>query len=201
MKVAILQSNYIPWKGYFDLMNQADVFVLYDSAQFTSQDWRNRNRIKTPQGLQWLTIPVRRHRLGQSIAETQSDGGHWRKKHWRTLEQAYRKAPFFEQYRDSLRDLYLESSTGPLSLVNHEFLSAIQNWLNIETPLMWDHEFELIDGKTERLVHICQQLNATAYLSGPAAESYLEVNKFTKVEIEVEWMNYGQYPTYEQVHA
>ncbi len=109
MTAAILQSNYIPWKGYFDIINTADVFIFYDHVQYTKNDWRNRNRIKTPQGSNWLTIPVRQLDSSQKIEETHVLNQDWRKKHWASLSNFYGKTPGFKLYKDLIEPLYLNS--------------------------------------------------------------------------------------------
>src|SRR4051812_31216829 len=115
-KVAIVQSNYIPWKGYFDMIAAVDEFVLYDDMQYTRRDWRNRNQIKTPQGVQWLTVPVQvKGRYNQTIRETELDGTRWAVDHWKTLEQNYRRARCFDEVAQSLRPLYLDSAHTRLS--------------------------------------------------------------------------------------
>src|SRR5688572_14117403 len=106
-RVAILQSNYIPWRGYFDILGSVDEFIIYDIVQFTKNDWRNRNRIRTANGLQWLTIPVKTSgRFGQTIAETDVDGTAWAGSHWKSISQAYARAPFFANYREQLEAAY-----------------------------------------------------------------------------------------------
>ena len=106
-KIAILQSNYIPWKGYFDLINMVDEFVIFDTAQFTKNDWRNRNKIKTSQGVQWLTIPAQQNSLQQLICETKVSNPKWAKKHWSTIAQNYSKTPYFKDYKDLFESFYL----------------------------------------------------------------------------------------------
>ena len=198
MKVAILQSNYIPWKGYFDLINLVDTFVFYDEAQYTKNDWRNRNIIKTQDGPKWLTIPVNQTYLSQKINETQVHNSHWRKKHWKTLSQNYRKSPFYEKHHDELRDLYLKKDTVFLSEINFDFISYVSKVLNIETTFKWSKEFNLKGDKTEKLVNICTSLKAKEYISGPAAQDYLDESLFKKANIKIKWMDYSNYPIYPQ---
>src|SRR5687767_6291071 len=124
--VAIVQSNYIPWKGYFDLIDRADEFILLDDVQYTRRDWRNRNRIKTPRGLEWLTIPVEvKGKYHQSIKETVVSDPDWPRRHWSTISQHYARAPFFPLYRERLEELYLTTTERFLSDVNHRFLVAL----------------------------------------------------------------------------
>lgn len=199
-KVAILQSNYLPWKGYFDLINAVDEFIFYDSAQYTKNDWRNRNRIKTPNGLLWLTIPVQVKHRDQKISETLVAQNNWNIKHYKTIKQYYSGARYFKEYQDVLEDLYLGYHQTGLSEINYHFIQGINKLLDIETRLSWSSEYELAEGKTERLVHLCEQAGAGIYLSGPSARDYLDESLFAEKDISVEWMDYSGYPEYRQLH-
>lgn len=198
--VAISQSNYIPWKGYFDMINSVDEFIIYDDMQFTRRDWRNRNTIKTPNGLLWLTIPVKvKGKFFQKINETEVDGNSWAEKHWKTIQMNYAKAPSFKAYENIIRTFYEKASQkNLLSEVNFIFLSGICEILGISTSMRWSSEFNLMDGKTERLVDLCKQVGATRYISGPAAKEYVDYLQFTDANIELKWMNYKEYPEYPQ---
>jgi hypothetical protein len=198
-KIAILQSNYIPWKGYFDLINMVDEFVFYDEVQYTKNDWRNRNKIKTSQGIQWLTIPVRQETLEQKIKDTKISDKKWNVKHWRTLSQNYSKSKCFKDYKDIFEELYLNSDEEYLSQINYKFITTINEILGIKTKLRYSSEFELIDGQTEKLLNICNQCEANSYLSGPAAKDYFDEELAKKENIEVEWMNYSGYQEYNQL--
>src|SRR5260221_12211734 len=148
-KIAIVQSNYIPWKGYFDLINSVDEFILYDDMQFTRRDWRNRNKIKTKDGVQWVTIPVAvKGKYLQKINETQISEPDWGRRHLETLRANYLKSPYFHEYENLLRDLYLSNPSLYLSEVNYRFLKAICDLLGINTMISWSSDYELIEGKT-----------------------------------------------------
>lgn len=198
--VAISQSNYIPWKGYFDLIDRADEFVLYDDMQYTRRDWRNRNRIKTLSGLQWLTIPVEvKGRYQQAIKDTVISDPSWPEKHWKSLVHNYSRAPHFAGYRDRVESLYADCRRFThLSEINHHFITAICAMLGITTRITWSMNYDLRDGKSERLLGLCKDLNASTYLSAPAAQGYLDVALFTEERIDVEWMEYAGYPAYRQ---
>jgi hypothetical protein len=199
--IAIVQSNYIPWKGYFDLMARVDELVLYDDVQYTRRDWRNRNRLKTPQGVQWLTIPVQvKGRYLQRIDETFVSDPRWGERHWATLQGWYGKAPFFARYAPLLEDLYRNTREHKLSAINRRFLQALCDELGIATPLSSSADYPSEGHKTERLLGICQAAGATHYLSGPAAREYLEEELFAAAGIAVEWMSYEGYPEYPQLH-
>lgn len=199
-KVAILQSNYIPWKGYFDLINMVDEFVLYDDMQYTRRDWRNRNKIKTPGGPKWLTIPVEvKGKYFQKINETKVSDKTWAKHHWMQLKQHYAKAPFFKQYAAQFEALYLTCQSEYLSEINYRFISEINALLGIETTLRWSSEFDLVEGRTEKLLGICKDCGADVYLSGPAAKGYFDEALAAAENIRVEWMDYSGYPEYHQL--
>lgn len=199
-KIAILQSNYIPWKGYFDLINMVDEFIFYDEVQYTKNDWRNRNKIKTPQGIQWLTIPVRQESLEQKIKDTKISDKKWNIKHWRTISQNYSKAKYFKDYKDIFEELYLTCDEEYLSQINYKFITTINEILEIKTKLRWSSEFELVDGQTEKLLGICKDCNADIYLSGPAAKDYFNEDLAKQENIKVEWMDYSGYKEYEQLN-
>jgi hypothetical protein len=199
--IAIIQSCYIPWKGYFDLINLVDEFILYDDRQYTRRDWRNRNRIKTPQGSQWLTIPVEvKGRYDQRIDETRISHPGWAELHWKTLSQNYSPAPFFDKYRDRFERLYHTADDSRLSAVNRAFLQDLCAVLGIETQLSWSTDYEATGDKTERLVSLCRSAGATSYLSGPSARDYIEPDLFSESGIELEYMDYSGYPEYAQLY-
>lgn len=200
-RVAIVQSSYIPWKGFFDMTSRVDELILYDDVQFTRRDWRSRNRIKTPQGLLWLSIPVetKGHYL-TPIKDMQVSDLSWNAKHWKTLQSQYARAPFFPQYREQLEDLYLGCATTSLSQINHRFIATLCSWLGLATRLSWSMDYRLDPGKTERLTSLCAQAGATHYLSGPSARDYIEPELFARAGIQLEYMNYAGYPEYPQLY-
>lgn len=201
-KIAILQSNYIPWKGYFDLINMVDEFILYDDMQYTRRDWRNRNKIQTPNGLLWLSIPVEvKGKYFQKINETKVSEKDWAKKHWQSIKSNYSKAKYFKEYKDVFEELYMACDEEYLSQINYKFIVAICEILGITTKIRWSSEFELIDGQTEKLLGICKDCNADVYISGPAAQDYFDDELAKKENIRVEWMDYSGYKEYEQLFA
>lgn len=200
---AIVQSNYIPWKGYFDLINLVDEFVLYDDVQYTRRDWRNRNLIKTPNGLEWLTIPVEvKGKYFQKIRETRIGEPGWAAKHWKSLVHNYGKARHFRTHAGRFEQLYRECADEPmLSAVNRRFIEAVCEILGIGTRLSWSMEYPLEEGKTERLVGLCKSVGARHYLSGPAAREYMQEPLFEREGIGVSYMDYSGYPAYTQLHG
>jgi len=199
-KVAILQSNYIPWKGYFDLIAAVDEFILYDDMQYTRRDWRNRNQIKTPQALQWLTVPVQvKGKYDQKIKDTLIDRSDWAIAHWKALAQNYRRAPHFDEIAIWLEPLYLSESYTHLSLLNRCFIEEICKYLNIKTVISNSQDYTIVDGKTERLADLCKQAGGTEYISGPAARGYLDEGVFTDMGLKLTWFEYIGYPEYPQL--
>jgi hypothetical protein len=199
-KVAVVQSNYIPWKGYFDLINLADEFILYDDVQYTRRDWRNRNIIKTPNGPMWLTIPVEvKGKYFQKIKDTNISDPNWGKAHWSTILHNYSKARYFAMYRELFENLYLRSEERFLSKVNYLFLSAICEILGIKTKISWSMDYNLEAGKTERLVDLCKQAGAAEYISGSRARNYLEEELFSNTGIALRYIDYSSYPEYKQL--
>lgn len=198
-KVAILQSNYIPWKGYFDMIASVDEFILYDDMQYTRRDWRNRNKIKTPQGLKWLTVPVKvKGKYHQTIYETEIDGADWAKAHWQSLVLNYRKAPYFGDIAALIEPLYVARHYTMLSELNRVFIEAICSYLGITTKITDSRDYALADGKTERLVNLVLQAGGTEYVSGPAARDYVEDRLFAEAGLKLSWFEYSGYPEYPQ---
>jgi hypothetical protein len=200
-RVAILQSNYIPWKGYFDMIAAVDEFILYDDMQYTRRDWRNRNQIKTPQGVQWLTVPVQvKGKYHQKIRETLIDGEEWAGVHWRTLVQNYARAPHFTEISAWLEPIYLgEPFYTHLSQLNRRLIEAVCCYLGIQTRITNSWDYQLGEGKSERLADLCLQAGAGEYVSGPSAQGYLDEACFAEHEIKVTWFDYAGYPAYPQL--
>lgn len=199
-KIAISQSNYIPWKGYFDMISYVDEFVLYDDMQYTKRDWRNRNKIKTSNGSHWLTIPVQvKGKYFQKIKDTEIDGQAWVRKHWGTIVQNYKKSPYFAEISALLEPLYLDCDFKTLSSCNRRFIEEICRYLSIDTKVTNSSDYELVQGRSEKLLSICLQAGATEYVSGPTAKDYLDEDIFRSAGIKVTWFDYSGYEEYEQL--
>lgn len=199
-KVAVVQSNYIPWKGYFDMIAAVDEFILYDDMQYTKRDWRNRNLIKTPQGVQWLTVPVLvKGKFHQKICDTEIDGAEWATTHWKALVQNYRRAPCFTEIAIWLEPIYAEGLFTHISQLNRHLIEAICKYLEIKTTIKNSWDYTLPDGKTERLAGLCAQAGGTEYISGPAAKEYIEEEIFTEKGIKLTWFDYSGYSEYPQL--
>jgi hypothetical protein len=200
-KVAILQSNYIPWKGYFDMIAAVDEFIIYDDVQFTKNDWRNRNRIKTPTGLQWISIPVRQVNLKQKISETKVIDKRWADKHWKTIKQNYSRVEGFSAYSSIIAETYQQASEFEfLSDINLLFIRTICKLADIKTSIRLCTDYTLVGDRVSRLVDLCEQAKASVYISGPAAKSYIEEDAFLKSGITVKWMDYSGYKEYPQLY-
>ncbi len=198
--VAIVQSNYLPWKGYFDLIASVDEFVLYDDVQYTNGDWRNRNRIKTREGLSWLTVPVlTKGRFGQLIRDTEIKGTAWKATHWKTIAQHYRRAACFDEIASWLAPMLLDREWNLLSELNRSLIEAVCAYLGIRTRITPSCDYPLAGDRSERLVGLCGQLGASVYVSGPAARCYLDEAAFGREGISVRWFDYGAYPAYPQL--
>jgi hypothetical protein len=202
LRICIIQSCYIPWKGFFDLIGRCDEYVMFDGAQYVKRHWHNRNRIKTANGLEWLTIPVvTKGRFEQPINEVEIEKP-WAEKHWHALELAYRRAPFFEQIAPAVKAWYERADKEPrLTDVNEIFLRGIADLLGLATRLTRDTAYPASGVKTERLLGIAKAASADRYLSGPSARSYFDEQQFAAAGIATEWMSYEGYPAYPQLHG
>lgn len=201
-KVIITQSNYIPWKGYFSYMRKATHFVVYDDMQYTKRDWRNRNKLVTPQGIKWLSIPIDvKGKFSQKINEAKVADLNWGRDHWNFIETNYRNAPHFKKYAEVFKPLYLNSKSEYLTDINLAFIKEILQLLNINIEIIKSSEFELFGDKTEKLVNICKVLNATEYYTGPAAKEYMDELKFLENNVKVEYYSLEGYPAYKQLYG
>ena len=203
MNVVILQPSYIPWRGYFDQIRRADLFIFYDDVQYDKHGWRNRNQIKTSQGKQWLTIPVHSKGVteGIPIMDVQIDWSKsWPKKHLNALTSAYAKAPFFASFSPWLASVY-ERKDKFLADFTIDTTVELAGLLGItDTKFMRSSEIHGIHGqKTDRLIQILQRVGARRYLSGPSARDYIEPEKFDEAGITLEFIQYD-YPEYPQLH-
>ena len=199
-RVAILQSNYIPWRGYFDLVAKVDEFVIYDSCQYTVNDWRNRNQLKTRQGLTWLTIPVlTKGRTGQLIDEAEFDGFGWASKHRKSIEQAMGKAPHYDTVAPILEAaLGTAPPTNRLHDVNVALIGSIATALGLSTRITIDRSYGDLEGDaSERVAELAARAGATSYVTGPRGLDYPDATPFATRGIALEVVDYstlGPYP-------
>jgi len=198
MRVAILQSNYIPWKGYFDIIHDVDLFVFYDDVAYTKGDWRNRNQIKTPRGVEWLTIPTgtRGRRL---IYEVELPRGAWAAKHWRRIVEHYHRAPYFERYRAYFEDVYLHRTWTSLSELNQHLIRGIAgDFLGIQTTFTDSRQYQPTGARLDRILDVIKKTGGDTYVSGPAAKSYIVPSRFEEAGVQLVWKDYAGYPQYPQ---
>jgi hypothetical protein len=192
-----VQSCYIPWRGYFDIIRRSDIFVFHDDIQYTKQDWRNRNRIRTPTGPIWLTVPVRKETTGGTIDEVVIDSAQdWGLQHWRKITANYERAAHFNDCAPALKDVLLSGETR-LSVLNIRAIRLICDMIQIRTRMIESRSLGLTGRRTDRLIAMCRAVGATRYLSGPSAQSYLEPEKFAENGIELAYIDY-RYPEYPQ---
>lgn len=197
-KIAVLQSNYIPWKGYFDIIHDVDEFIFHDDLQYTKNDWRNRNKILTNQGEFWLTIPVgtNEHRL---ILEVQMKDSSWQKKHFETLKMAYHKTPHFHKYEEFFQYVYLEKQWEYLYELNRFLIEHIaQDFLGITTKFSDSRDYPTHGAKHEKLLSLVKAAQADVYISGPAAKDYIIAEDYSNAGIQLVWKDYAGYPEYPQ---
>lgn len=201
MNVVILQPSYIPWRGYFDQIRRADLFIFYDDIQYDKHGWRNRNQIKTAQGKQWLTIPVHSHGVtdGIPVKDVRIDWSKpWAKNHLKALTFAYGKAPYFKKYLPLIDSFYTrrDETLADFTIATTEAITRALGILS--TLFMRSSEMTDINGqKTDRLIQILTRVGAKHYISGPSARDYIEQDKFDAAGITLEYIKYD-YPAYEQ---
>jgi hypothetical protein len=197
LRVGIIQSCYIPWRGYFDFIASVDLFVFYDDVQYSKGSWRNRNKIKTPKGSEWLTVPVIHRELSQKICDTRIDhSGNWKQQQIRMWKESYRDAPCRTE-ADKLFSQIEDLDDVTISDLNIRLTKSICSHLGIGTPTRLSSEFSLQGTQTDRLINLLKQLGATIYLSGPSAEAYLDKSAFEKNRIGLEYKSYD-YEAYPQ---
>ena len=201
-KILITQSNYIPWKGYFNSISNTNIFVVYDEMQYTKRDWRNRNLIKTPNGLKWLTIPVEvKGKYFQKINETKVSNKKWNKSHLGLFKQNYSNAKCYKETIGWIEELYMNCNFEYLSEINLYFIQEINKYLNINTEIRFSKDFDLHEERNQRLINVCKDLNATDYYSGPAAKSYMDIDLFKENNIGIHYFNHSTYPQYSQLYG
>lgn len=198
--VAVIQSSYLPWKGYFDIIHDADLFIFYDEAQYTTNDWRNRNRIKSRDGAAWLSVPVR-SRLGQPISEVGPSDPGWAKRHWKTLLQNYSRAPHFARYRAFFEHTYLGMRWDRLSTLNQYLTVGIaREMLGMRAEFRNSTDYPSRGERLDRLLALLKSAGARIYVSGPSARSYIDPGKFAAAGIDLVYKSYDGYPEYTQFH-
>lgn len=198
-RMAVIQSNYIPWKGYFDIIHDVDLFIFHDDLQYTKSDWRNRNKIKTAKGAEWMTIPVGTDER-RLICDVEIKDSGWQKKHWSLIKSHYGRAPHLIRYTDFFEDIYLRRRWLNLSVLNQYLIVSIaRDLLGIHTEFADSRKFAPCGMKQDRLIDLLKKAGCSYYLSGPAAKDYIEPELFARTGIELAWKSYAGYPEYPQL--
>jgi hypothetical protein len=194
LRVGVIQSSYIPWRGYFDFIASVDVFVFHDDLQYTKGDWRNRNRIKTDKGSEWLTVPVHYKATSQLICDTAIDVSvSWGKNHIRKFEANYRPAAYLDDALTLISDIET-CQFKTISDLNIRLIRRVCEYLGLNTRLVMSSELSLTGAKTDRLIELLKKLDATTYLSGPSADAYLDKQAFRANNIQLEYKSYDYEP-------
>ena len=197
-RISILQPNYMPWRGYYKIIKNSDCVVLYDDVQYTKNDWRNRNIIKSAKGPIWLTIPVRVKNLNQRINETYSVNNNWYEKHYKSIKQNYSKSRYYNKYIDNFQEFYQNKKSRKITAIIENFNNIIFEILEMSTKIIYSSDLGVTGNRNERLIRILKKLGADTYLSGPSASSYIDQELFKVNKIDIEWVSY-QMPMYKQV--
>lgn len=199
-RVAIIQSSYIPWKGFFDIIHDVDEFVFLDNVQFTPRDWRSRNRIKTREGLLWLTVPAGADR-NRRICDVRLEDHGWQDKHWKSLTHSYGKTPHFAFYRPFFEEIYLGREWTSLSELNQHMTRSISTELLGLSPRFRDsRELDPEGAKLDLILDLVRKTGATEYVSGPAARDYIDASRFAEAGVTLTYKDYTGYPEYPQPH-
>ncbi len=200
MKVVILQSNYIPWKGYFDLINDADIFCFLDEVKYTKNDWRNRNKLYSKNGLFWLTIPISKKSVNLKISEVILENSCWQKKHYTSIVNTYCKAPQLDNLLPFLEDIYLKQEWKSLSQLNQHIIKNLCNFIGIKTKIVTSKDYHLKSNKIDRIISLIKQMGGTEYISGMNAKNYIDQNEeiFNQNNIKLVYKTYGPYKGYTQ---
>ena len=194
MRVGVIQSNYLPWRGYFDFIDDVDLFIVHDDLQFTKGDWRNRNRIKSPHGLRWLTVPVRHRHSTQRICDTEIDYSHdWRREHRNLIAAHLAKAPYVRDVFELIEPAFT-AQHRTISALNIALVESVCRYLGVRTPMRMSSAFSLKRARTERLIELLTAVGATTYLSGPSARAYLDERQFREAGLRLEYKRYDYLP-------
>ena len=198
--VALIQSSYIPWKGYFDIIHDVDLFIFFDDVQFTARDWRTRNKVKTANGMVWLTVPAGAH-VHRLICDVELSDNGWAQKHWKTLSQSYSRAAHFKKYKAFFEDIYLGRKWHSLSQLNQHLICEVsRHLLGISTEFRDSREYRAEGSKLDRLMDVIQKAGTDIYISGPSAKAYIDPQRFEAAGIQLVYKSYGGYPEYPQPH-
>lgn len=202
-KIAVVQSSFLPWRGYFHLIRTVDKFVFYESAQYTRRDWRNRNKIKTKDGVSWITVPVRsKGNYDMKISEVKFSDQPWQRKLLNSIQHAYKKSPYFDDLYPLILEVILDKNISGLSELNIKLVKSISSYLRFDTEFIIDSELIREDfyelGKSEKLIYFCRETSSKHYYSGPLAKTYMEDSAFKNAGIELTYFKYSLAKEYPQ---
>ena len=201
-KIAISQSNYLPWKGYFELINYVDEFIFFDEVQYTRRDWRNRNILLKNGKKIWITLPIKnKNNYKEKISNMIIDDIKWKKNHLDLIKNCYSKSKYFNEIYDFIRNTIQTNHAIKLSEINQNLIKSICDRLDIKNSFSFSSE--IVKSKknaSERLLEICKIKNCKIYVTGPNAKNYLNQNLFEKNGIKIEWYNYGITKKYYQIN-
>ena len=199
MKISIHQPQFIPWLPYFNKIERCDLFVFLDDVDFQKNGLHNRNQIKSSQGKLWLTVPVRQG-LNQKIKNIKiNDQNKWRTKHFLSIENSYRKSPFYSDYRLEIKDFY-EKEWSSLCEINLSITKLMMKWLDIKTKTIRSSDLD-VEGKSSDLIfNICKSLDCSSYISGIGGKNYLEVEKFESNGINIKFLEPNLPNSYKQLY-
>jgi hypothetical protein len=198
MRVGIIQSNYLPWRGYFDFIDDVDLFIFLDDVQYTTRDWRNRNLLKTPKGTSWITVPVKYQTRSQLICETLIDySQEWQIAHTSKFLTYYSNAPFHREVLLLWKEA-LSTFDETISQLNVRLTKMLCSYLGITTPTIMSSELKVDGSKADRLIGLLKAVNASTYLAGPSSRNYLDEKQFRKEKIGLEYKTY-EYNAYIQL--
>lgn len=201
MRVGVIQSNYIPWRGYFEFISKCDQFILLDDVQFTRRDWRSRNKIRTRRGDVWLTIPLKQSgNYEAKINEMEVSDPIWDRRHFDAVRGAYFDSKHWKKYEDELEWTYIDAP-NMLTGINQAFINLACKWLEISTPISLSTQYQSHGAKSEKLIALCKSIGADRYLSGMAAKAYLDEKAFNDAGIAVDWMQYRDWPRLSFLHG
>ncbi|HOO57048.1 MAG TPA: WbqC family protein [bacterium] len=200
MIISVHQPQYLPWLGYFDKIDSSDIFVILDNVQFKKREFQNRNRIKTPNGPKWLTVPVkvkgRYHQLAKDVLIDIESG--WHTRHAKALELNYRKSVFFENHFEKIAGFLQEGKFGRLADLNISMLRYFLGTLGIDTPILIESDLGVTGTGTERIINICKKAGADTYLSGAGGKNYMREEMFAEAGINLDYQEFA-HPEYEQL--
>ena len=192
------QPNYLPWLGFFDKMSKCDVFVIEDDVQFIYHEFQNRNKIKTSNGIKWLTVPVKEGRKRKKFSEIFiSNEKNWSRRHWLNLKNSYGKSPYWNEFCDFFEETY-EKKWNKLIDLNLYLIKGIMDFLNIETKLVLASSINVSGKKNDLIIAQCKALGAKTYLSGAGARTYLDIDKLEREGIKVVFQEF-EHPIYPQL--